>query len=143
VTQYRRVRAIAIMSTLIIGFLATTSSIAYASPQESRIAASTPSCASRYICFWQNNNYGGAAASVYAPDWHSAWYSFSQAGVSFHPGSSVNGSNSAIYYWDAQNGTEWCVKGGGSDATMNNSFGYFYITYNAPDCGEITPPPGP
>lgn len=103
----------------------------------------TPSCSSARICFWQDNSFGGTEDSIATANFHSQWDSFSNAGISFHPGSTVNGSNSAIYLWDEAGQVEECVPGNASNSDLNKMFGFFFISFGVSDCGGVTPPPPP
>jgi hypothetical protein len=130
----------------VLGSGATTASAQAAAKPIAQIRhiAAAPACPSATICVFSQINYQGFEDEISTSLYHSQWLSFSQAGVTFHPESAIDHSNSAVWLLDDQNELAVAICGGANMPVSDFSFGYFFIQYNVPDgCNHSLPSGSP
>jgi hypothetical protein len=106
------------------------------------------SCQPGYICIFSSDSWTGTAVSIEANSYKGPpWYEWGQAGwtLSQNPGSLTNNSGSAVWVYSvAHDADPSCYSGNERlKAVLNHDYGWFYVTYGQPACGNDPPTPLP
>jgi hypothetical protein len=96
-------------------------------------------CPTRTVCVWSGSFSPSSSRTDFptAVD-HSRWISLN-ATAGYNPGSADDNSGSAVYLFSRATGAWTCGEAGEANGTLNGQYGYFFVTYNVPDCGSLPP----
>lgn len=96
-------------------------------------------CASRSICFYQNEDGTGQSIACPTSQCHGSWRSTTVAGQ--HAGSVYDNSGSIFFVADKQTNQKFCELPGAYNLFHN--YGYYYVEYGVTSCNGVSIPPGP